>query len=421
MAPSSDADDPNDVALSNPPTEDTTATKKQSLNCSTGILTSPSSSYSIVTLTLQPPLLPTLPFELIAEILSKLPVKSLMQFQCVCKSWKSLISDPKFAKKHLRMSTKHHHLISTFANSALDYPLTSLFTDVTATAMQLEYPLTKQYRHCFDPIVSSCHGILCIAIDYVSVVLWNPSISKFTRLPSLDKSLYCYGFSFGYDHSSDTYKVVACGIVINGNVKKPVKVHTLGTNSWRTIQDFPSGFICEDSSGKFVCGTITWLGEKISTSSWHIISLDLEKESYLEIVQPDYGGVTLTSLRIGVLRDCLCIFSRSRSDTFTGIWLMKEYGNKESWIKLFRVPDIRDLGYYPSVCALYVSEDDQVLLEIDSQDSDYSQDDSELLDIQSKLVVYNSRDGTFEDLNIQNTNGVTGTQVYHESLISPCF
>ncbi|RHN66454.1 putative F-box domain-containing protein [Medicago truncatula] len=49
--------------------------------------------------------LPSLPFDLVPEILCRLPVKSLLQFRCVCKSWKSLISDPKFAKKHLHMFT----------------------------------------------------------------------------------------------------------------------------------------------------------------------------------------------------------------------------------------------------------------------------------------------------------------------------
>ncbi|GAU20085.1 hypothetical protein TSUD_381770 [Trifolium subterraneum] len=273
MAPSSDADEPNDVALSDPPTEDTTTTKKR-------------------------------------KFLSRLPVKSLMQFKCVCKSWKSLISDPNFAKKHLRMSTKHHHLISI--NSAgrdelihMSYPLSSLLTDVTATAIQLEYPLTNRYRR-FDPIVASCHGILCIQIDHVSVNLWNPSIRKFTKIPSLEDSIHGYSVSFGYDHSSDTYKVVARGFVI--------KVHTVA---------------CK---------------HLIPTTSWNIIALDLEKESYQENVQPDYG---------------------------------REYGNKESWIKLFRVPDIRDLGYDPY--------------------------------------------GTFKDVNIQNTVGWRGTQVYYESLISLCF
>jgi hypothetical protein len=154
-------------------------------------------------------------------------------------------------------------------------------------------------------------------------------------------------------------------------------------------------------SGKFVSGTINWLIDESTTCN--IISLDFEKESYLEIMQPDYGGVTLTCLKLGVLRDCLSIFFRS--DTFTDIWFMKEYGNKESWIKLFSVPDIRDLGSYPYICALYVSEDDQVLL-----------------DIETEFVIYNSRDGTSKDLNIRNNYGLRRcTQVYHESLISPCF
>ncbi|PNX56562.1 hypothetical protein L195_g049944 [Trifolium pratense] len=309
------------------------------------------------------------------------------------------------------MTTKHHHLISAFASSVpyefihMSYPLSSVFTEVTTTAMQLEYPLMNRYR--FDPIVGSCRGILCI-LDYSFVFLWNPSIRKFTKLPSFeDSSSHMLDFSFGYDHSSDSYKVVAFYIhefVINGNrvMKIIVKVHTLGTNSWRRIQDFPSRSFCEDSSGKFVCGTINWLTYRDRTSSLKtIISLDLETESYLEIVQPNSEGNNYS--RIGVLRDCLCLFSRS-SDTFTDIWLMKEYGNKESWIKLFRVPDIRDLDSFPYVYPLYVSEDDQVLLQIESE-----------------LFVYNSRDGTFKDLNIRNTNGVTGTTVYHESLISPCF
>ncbi|PNX86930.1 F-box protein, partial [Trifolium pratense] len=38
------------------------------------------------------PSLPTLPFDLVTEILSWVPVKFLLQFCCVCKSWNYLIS-----------------------------------------------------------------------------------------------------------------------------------------------------------------------------------------------------------------------------------------------------------------------------------------------------------------------------------------
>ncbi|KEH22666.1 F-box-like protein [Medicago truncatula] len=48
--------------------------------------------------------------ELITDILSRLPVKTLMQFKCVCKSWKTLISNPALAKLHLHRSPWNTHL-----------------------------------------------------------------------------------------------------------------------------------------------------------------------------------------------------------------------------------------------------------------------------------------------------------------------
>lgn len=327
--------------------------------------------------------LPTLPFEIVAEILSRLPVKFLMQLQSVCKSWKSLISDSKFAKNHLRVSTTLHRLILTFINtsrklSITDYPLSTVFTDVTATATQLNYPLNDRNR--FDVIVGSCHGILCFALDERFALLWNPSIRKFTQLPSLDipkreGSYTIYGF--GYDHFNDTYKVVAVNCFesdTNGSkvYKTEVKVYTLGTDYWRRIQDFPSG-VPFDNSGTFVSGTINWLAAKDPYTSWIIVSLDLEEETYQYLLQPDYGAVTVNSVTLGVLRDCLCILAHG--DTFSDVWLMKEYGNNDSWTKLFRVPYMGDVGSCPYTKALYLTEDDQVLLKY-----------------QAELVVYNSRD-----------------------------
>jgi hypothetical protein len=56
------------------------------------------------------PLLPTLPFDMITEILLRLPLKFLMQLKRVCKPWNSLISDRKFARKHLHMSTMNPNI-----------------------------------------------------------------------------------------------------------------------------------------------------------------------------------------------------------------------------------------------------------------------------------------------------------------------
>jgi len=47
-----------------------------------------------------------LPFELIIQILLRLPVKSLIRFKCVCKSLFSLISnDTHFANSHFQLTS----------------------------------------------------------------------------------------------------------------------------------------------------------------------------------------------------------------------------------------------------------------------------------------------------------------------------
>ncbi|KAM5587179.1 putative F-box protein [Rosa sericea] len=44
---------------------------------------------------------PELPFDIISEILSWLPVDSLLRFKCVCKKWRSLLLDYNFIAKHM--------------------------------------------------------------------------------------------------------------------------------------------------------------------------------------------------------------------------------------------------------------------------------------------------------------------------------
>jgi len=42
---------------------------------------------------------------------------------------------------------------------------------------------------------------------------------------------------------------------------------------------------------------------------------------------------------------------------------MKEYGNEKSWTKLLSVPNMENLGFSGYRKALYISEDEQVLMQ----------------------------------------------------------
>lgn len=175
-------------------------------------------------------------------------------------------------------------------------------------------------------------------------------------------------------------------------------IHTLGTDSWRMIEYFPSSPSCD--AGQLVSGTLNWF----SVDSRIIISFDLVKECCQELCLPDYGGggvnATLEVLR--VLRDCLCIFCNAL--TFADVWVMNEYGNRESWTKLFRVSD----GFNP-VCTsvlYYVYEDDEVVVTS-----------------KTGAIVYNYINGTSRSPDTEYSTKISEGMVpyrYIESLISPC-
>ncbi|PNY01638.1 F-box/kelch-repeat protein [Trifolium pratense] len=363
--------------------------------------------------TLTSPPLPTLSSDIVAEILCRLPVQHLLKLRCICKSWKALISDNKFIEKHLIMSKAsrdRHHLTIYPRIDSHDLELwDSIIPTVFSSTMSSS--TVKQTRlwcpNVFNNFVylCSCDGILCFTIMYRSVLLWNPSIRRFYIYPPLPikderrESVY----SFGYDHFTQSYKIVA---VTNFRAKRKneVRVYTLGMDSWRRIKDLPySDFIIRP--GVFVSGTITWLVYDATITSKHfIISLDFENESYQKLLLPN---VETDTCMLGVLRDFLCI--SASTDMFVDVWIMKEFGNKESWTKLYQVPYCTGVrGLYPRHKALYISNDDQLLMIFrDSR--------------QSKLGVYDFKSGTFNMSKLESFNSdYMDPEVYVESLISPC-
>ncbi|KAL5067539.1 hypothetical protein RYX36_018426 [Vicia faba] len=358
-----------------------------------------------------------LPLDLVAEFLCRLPVKSLLQLRCVCKSWNNLISnDLDFTRKHLHLSTKRQTLItSTFSRSkeltVTSYPLDSLQLHSIFTTNATELVRSPLNPHYCDDIIASCDGLICLA-NNCHVVLWNPSIRKLKKLPSLEipQPRGRVTYAFGCDPFINSYKVVSVfccdfeslSIDMKG-CKSQVKIYTLGTHSWRRIQDFPPCMVPCGEPGITISGTVNWFAysDAVLSSSQVIVSLDLETESYRQISQPDYG--MQVNLTLGTMRDCLCVFSHSHS--FNDVWLLQKCGNKESWIKLIRLPYFGDHDYFihhPKI--VYISEDDNhVLL--------YFKDFSKL-----KWVVYDFKHEAVENIKIQEFS-LIDSMVYIESLI----
>ncbi|THG05611.1 F-box/kelch-repeat protein At3g23880-like [Camellia sinensis] len=337
-----------------------------------------------------------LPQELIFEILSRLPVKFVLQFRCVCKSWCSLISHPQFVKTHLNITSIRPQI--DLNSCSIDSILCKQFDTVAGLD---NYP--SKIHHSLYRVVGSCNGLVCVAIKDDAVFLWNPSTRKSNRLPKI-KLLSCYfvSFGFGYDESIDDYKLV--GMFCLGSqvsYRTEVNVYSVRTNSWRRIGEFPY-VITFDDSGKFANGALHWAvkgGDDLS-NSWIIVSLDLAKETYKEVMKPDYeDGCSYSAL--GVVGGCLCVLCNYRG-TRADVWVMKGFGMREFWTKLVAMPLLTDPWNYQCSIPLCILRNCEILLEFGS----YS-------------LVYNPKDGTYSNPKNHNNCSRIDSHTYIESLVSP--
>jgi hypothetical protein len=108
-----------------------------------------------------------------------------------------------------------------------------------------------------------------------------------------------------------------------------------------------------------------WIAKGFGSWRDRIVGFDLGLDEFREVPQPDYGGNIVIDIDLGVLGSFLCVFAKVR-DWSADVWIMKEYGVKESWSKVFSIS--RNVLSYDSVRPLgYSRRGREVLLELDEK------------------------------------------------------
>ncbi|PIA38543.1 hypothetical protein AQUCO_02700033v1, partial [Aquilegia coerulea] len=248
--------------------------------------------------------------------------------------------------------------------------------------------------HCIE-VIACCDGLICTEVDYGFFFIFNPATKHFRLafptssipqyeedqeeeddekfLENIPKStdILSGGFisGFGFDFKTNDYKVVRVLQTIEYDVQMimhterynqintQVEVYSLGTDSWTTIDaDLPvltvrPGLnINAPFRKRFFC----WLGKTThtvpassSSSSYvelgitTIFSFDFSKEVFETMPLPDvYSNIgDFNSVRLALLRDniaCIQWEGLLPWEKFvSNIWVLNEYGVKESWTKLY--------------------------------------------------------------------------------------
>ncbi|XP_074293778.1 F-box protein CPR1-like [Silene latifolia] len=260
----------------------------------------------------------------------------------------------------------------------------------------LEYYLGKRserYETESVSLLGSCNGLVAILYDN-KLILWNPLTKKqsFIRVVKngvLDvEDSYGHGYLFGlcYDSSKDEYVMIVgfeykippgsnygadvgygrkgCMKVYFYNFKHDSeRVRIIATEFKYMYRKLYAGDV-----GKVIRGVPHWIIQYMDPNTSlknDIIYLDLNEEKFKKMARPDesrdkrlLGLATLDGEnQLGcVLRDIACANLE--------VWVMKEYGNSESWSNVFTFPymnmvddrrlmlsnpsDIDVLGFMPS-------------------------------------------------------------------------
>ncbi|KAH0720534.1 hypothetical protein KY285_005344 [Solanum tuberosum] len=157
-------------------------------------------------------------------------------------------------------------------------------------------------------------------------------------------------------------------------------------------------------NGSFVYGKLHW-----STSSSipgpdpnvHkgkcIIAFDLANENWEKVEKPSFGEGEV-ELRVRKLRSDLSVFIDYKT-THIGAWVMKEYGVKESWTKMFTIRYPNDPEWLPNF---------------------FMSNNGEILSLSGTTsIIYNSKDDSFRYSDVINCHYGKYAQFYLESLVGP--
>ncbi|KAK0593996.1 hypothetical protein LWI29_003639 [Acer saccharum] len=121
------------------------------------------------------------------------------------------------------------------------------------------------------------------------------------------------------------------------SLEAEVQILTLGSPAWRNFGRLPYHLIHQGPSQVLVCGRIHWHTWSGVRSSSPIISFDFEDEQFREVPKPDCGGLDhRPNIQLVDLGGCLSAAVYNNYREFE-IWIMKEYNVKESWIKEFNI------------------------------------------------------------------------------------
>ncbi|KAM0041680.1 putative F-box domain-containing protein [Helianthus debilis subsp. tardiflorus] len=291
------------------------------------------------------------PEELIEDILSRLPVKSILRFKSVSKPWLSLISAPSFHNLHSTVAPRTTALFFTardsstntryFFSGANDGGSVANLMKLDNTVFGAAHRFSEHLKGlvCFTSRDSRCGK------PYAFV--FNPTTHKFFKLPDPPVPLRnytdenkCNYYLFGFDELSNEHKVLYIDVESFKLTTIEITIFSFSNYSWRKINvDLPEGV----SARHWWFGTINSVCVNstihlLLRNPLQVLAFDLTTEMFSIVnIHPEGAPETISTtnspfaqlVKINGLLGVACydpwiVNGRNKMD----IWMLQDYQNR---------------------------------------------------------------------------------------------
>lgn len=330
-----------------------------------------------------------LPDDVLRLVLSRLPARSILSCQCVCKHFNVVTRNPDFIATHVEhaCTSNASTLCSVFLSGTDEIEDRSehILLESTDDSVSFSNVRPSNPISCGISIIGSCNGLFCAEVETPDnesggyFLIWNPVTreNRYVEKPKFDalRAPHTIAHAFGFVQKTNDYKLVR--IVSYYDPEDPVvtvEVWKMTTEKWsvydvktlpclepdKVPRSFNSPSILFDISTPHFIRSLKqafhWLADTAGVEdrlSRAVVSFDLEEETMKLFTWLDPFKIPLLELGIlDSLNDSLSLIvprtdcPNSRFD----IWVMDDYGHQESWTRQLTVEHsdrlARPVGYW---------------------------------------------------------------------------
>uniref|UniRef100_A0ACD5UHP0 Uncharacterized protein n=1 Tax=Avena sativa TaxID=4498 RepID=A0ACD5UHP0_AVESA len=248
----------------------------------------------------------SLPDEMLMQVLLRLPIKAIVRFRAVCRSWAALLSSDEFHSLHTE--------ITKTAPSELKLLLLSPTERFDSTDMYSCWPLGPRRKDqllftldhaCRDSVSVltpiPCRGLTLLYDDVApAYYLCNAATRSVTRLPPFTEAFDSFSAGLGFDVRTRQHKVVR---LINEIDTVKCEVYTPGGDCWRLAARGVPFRLCRVArsalanamdnsvSPVFANGSLHWLVDTyclMTKPRAAILSFSVAEETFTSVRSPGF-------------------------------------------------------------------------------------------------------------------------------------